>query len=184
MPVFFSKASTLSCTPVDRRHCRRSPCDRRRRSSAPSATWRPKTFSSASEISPTVALARAARMANSSRLSSPCAARVSASSAVSTAATSRVPFSCCSLDKLARAHLGIVDLQHVDLDVRLGPEGVDADQRLLAGIDARLGAGGRLLDAQLRNAFLDRRRHAAERSRPPRYGPARAPRDHASAARR
>ena len=44
----------------------------------------------------------------------------------------------------------------------LGPIGVDADQRLLAGIDARLGARGGLLDAQLRNAFLDRRGHAAQ----------------------
>ena len=74
------------------------------------------------------------------------------------------------LGELAGAHLGIVDLQHVDLDVRLRPVGVDADQRLLAGIDARLRARRRFLDAHLRQALLDRRRHAAERSRPPRYG--------------
>ena len=40
--------------------------------------------------------------------------------------------------------------------------GVDADQGLLAGIDARLRARGGLLDAQFRNAFLDRGGHAAK----------------------
>ncbi len=38
---------------------------------------------------------------------------------------------------------------------------VDADHRLAAGVDARLGAGGGLLDAQLRDAGLDRLGHAA-----------------------
>src|SRR3569833_1793850 len=61
-----------------------------------SATWRPNTFSSASEISPTVAPARAARIENSSRLPRPLAASVSAANAVSTAATSRVPLSACT----------------------------------------------------------------------------------------
>ena len=44
----------------------------------------------------------------------------------------------------------------------VGLEAVDADDRLVAGIDARLRAGGGLLDAQLRDAGLDRLRHAAE----------------------
>ena len=39
---------------------------------------------------------------------------------------------------------------------------VDADHRLLAGIDAGLGLGRGFLDAQLRYAGLDRLRHAAE----------------------
>ena len=38
---------------------------------------------------------------------------------------------------------------------------VDADDRLLAGVDARLGARGGLLDAHLGDAGLDRLRHAA-----------------------
>ena len=72
--------------------------------------WRPKTFSSASEISPTVAFARAASTASASRFCpSPrgapsaiaAAASVSASSAASTArssrsARSRRSFSSCS----------------------------------------------------------------------------------------
>src|SRR5699024_57819 len=50
-----------------------------------SARWRPNTFSSASEISPTVALARAASIASASRLPLPSSAeRVSAASAAST----------------------------------------------------------------------------------------------------
>ena len=67
------------------------------------------------------------------------------------------------LGELARAHLGIVDLEHIDFDICLGLAGVDADQRLLAGIDARLRARRRFLDAHLRHALLDRRGHAAER---------------------
>jgi hypothetical protein len=41
---------------------------------------------------------------------------------------------------------------------------VDADDRLLAGIDLGLAAGGGLLDAHLRHAGLDGLGHAAERS--------------------
>ena len=45
----------------------------------------------------------------------------------------------------------------------VGRIAVDADHRLPAGIDPRLGARRRLLDPQLRNAGLDRLGHAAER---------------------
>ena len=67
------------------------------------AWWRPYTFSRASEISPTVALARAASTASASRLpSSPgpgsaSPARVSASSARSTSRSSRSARSRSSL---------------------------------------------------------------------------------------
>ena len=59
-------------------------------------------------------------------------------------------------------HGGVVDLE--DFDRRLVPraELVDADHRLRPGIDARLGAGRGLLDAQLRQRRLDRLGHAAE----------------------
>ena len=66
------------------------------------------------------------------------------------------------LVELQLPHRGIVDLEHVDRRFVLRPVLVDADHRLLAGIDARLGLGRGLLDAQLRNAGLDRLGHAAE----------------------
>ena len=55
---------------------------------------------------------------------------------------------------------------------------VDADHRLPAGVDPRLGAGGGLLDAQLRDAVVDRLGHAAVLGdlldvRPRRGGPGR-----------
>ena len=46
----------------------------------------------------------------------------------------------------------------------VGLEGVHADDLLVAGIDARLRAGGGLLDLQLRNAGLDGLGHAAKLS--------------------
>src|ERR1700675_1111143 len=67
-----------------------------------SARWRPNTFSIASEISPTVALARAASIANARRLPLPSPAlRVSAASASSTSFwlrsdLSRLSLSICS----------------------------------------------------------------------------------------
>ena len=63
---------------------------------------------------------------------------------------------------LLRAHGGIVDLQHFDRRFVGRLIFVDADDRLMAGVDARLRLGGGFLDAQLRNAGLDRLRHAAE----------------------
>ena len=128
-----------------------------------SARWRPKTCSSANEISPTVALARAASMASASRLPLPPAAlRVSASSASATAFGSRSRLSRVELVDLQLPHRGVVDFEHVDRRFVARPVFVDADHRLRAGIDARLGARGGFLDAQLRQAGLDGARHAAE----------------------
>src|SRR6185436_14826516 len=62
-----------------------------------SARWRPNTFSMASEISPTLALARAALTARSKRLALPRAPSVSALSAACAAFSSRSPRSRCSL---------------------------------------------------------------------------------------
>src|SRR6185437_9406465 len=66
------------------------------------------------------------------------------------------------LVELQLAHRAVVDLENVDRRFVRGAIFVDADHRLGAGIDAGLGAGGGLLDAQLRQAGLDRARHAAE----------------------
>ena len=62
---------------------------------------------------------------------------------------------------LLREHVGVVDAQHLDRLVGLDPVLVHADHRLPAGVDAGLGAGRGLLDAQLRDAVVDRLRHAA-----------------------
>lgn len=62
---------------------------------------------------------------------------------------------------LAGADGGVVDAQ--DLDVLVGghPVLVDADHRLAARVDTRLGAGGGLLDAEFGDALVDRAGHAA-----------------------
>src|SRR4029078_7512140 len=54
----------------------------------------------------------------------------------------------------------IVDLEDVDLGVSAVDIFVDADDRLLTRVDARLGAGRRLFDAQFRDAGFDGLRHA------------------------
>ena len=64
--------------------------------------------------------------------------------------------------QLPRPHFGVVDLQHVDFDVSLRLVDVDAEQHLLAGIDARLRPRSSLLDTELRDPLFDRRRHAAQ----------------------
>ena len=56
---------------------------------------------------------------------------------------------------------GVVDLEQVDLRVPLGAILVHADDRLLAGVDARLRLRRGLLNAQLRQAGFDRLGHAA-----------------------
>src|SRR5947199_269170 len=48
---------------------------------------------------------------------------------------------------LQLAYRRVVDLEQLDRRFRFGPVHVDADDRLLAGIDARLGARRRLLDS-------------------------------------
>ena len=65
------------------------------------------------------------------------------------------------LGELLGAHPAVLDLEHLDLVVLVDLVLVDADHRLLAGVDAGLGARRRLLDAQLRDAVVDGLRHAA-----------------------
>ena len=60
-------------------------------------------------------------------------------------------------------HGGILHLEHVDRRFVDRLVLVDADHRLLAGIDPRLRLGGGFLDPQFRHAGLDRLGHAAER---------------------
>ena len=117
----------------------------------------------ASEISPTVALARAAATARSSRLPAP-------ERAVSVRACERrghrlriaLALEALQLADLALAHGLVVDLQHLDLGLVGHLELVDADDGLGAGVDARLGARGGLLDAHLGHAGGDRLGHAAQ----------------------
>ena len=66
------------------------------------------------------------------------------------------------LVELQRAHRRIVDLEHVDRLLVGRAILVHADDRLRAAVDARLRLGGGFLDAQLRDAGLDRLGHAAE----------------------
>ena len=128
-----------------------------------SAWWRPKTCSSASDISPTVARARAASMASARRLPLPPEAfRVSAPSASATACGSRSRFEPRQLVDLQLPYRSVVDFENFDLRFVLRPVFVDADHRLRAGIDAGLRARGGLLDTKLRQRRLDRPRHSAD----------------------
>src|SRR5581483_970522 len=63
---------------------------------------------------------------------------------------------------LRAAHRAVVDAERFERRLVCRTVAVDADQHLLAGIDPRLRAGGGFLDPQLRQAALDRLRHAAE----------------------
>ncbi len=65
------------------------------------------------------------------------------------------------LGDLCGPNLGVLDLQHRDVLVAVGSVGVDTHDGLAAAVDASLGAGRRLLDAQLRDAGLDGLGHAA-----------------------
>ena len=117
----------------------------------------------ASEISPTVALARAAATARSSRLPCPVFA-VSVSAAERRRHRLRIALAleALQLGDLALAHALVVDLQHLDLGLVGDAVLVDADDGLRAGVDARLRARGGLLDAHLGNAGGDRLGHAAQ----------------------
>ncbi len=66
------------------------------------------------------------------------------------------------LGDLLLAHGLVVDLEDVDLGLVVDAVLVDADDGLLAAVDARLRARGRFLDAHLGNAGGDRLGHAAE----------------------
>src|SRR5579875_898254 len=63
---------------------------------------------------------------------------------------------------LRLAHLGVVDGEHIDLRLLLGAVFVDANDDLLAAVDARLAPRRRLLDAELGHARLDVLGHAAQ----------------------
>ena len=65
------------------------------------------------------------------------------------------------LGELLGPHRRVVDLEDVDLVDAVGPEHVDADDGLAAGVDAGLRLGRGLLDAQLGDAGLDGRGHPA-----------------------
>ena len=64
---------------------------------------------------------------------------------------------------LRLAHHVVVDIADLDGGLFLQLELVDPDHDLLAAVNARLLAGGRLLDAELGHAGLDRLGHAAQR---------------------
>src|ERR1700730_4536079 len=104
-----------------------------------SAGWRPYPFSSASEISPTVALARAASIASASRLFPGPPSPAAPSSAAALVRSASAALLC--------AHPAVLDLQHLDRVVLVDLVLVYADHRLLARVDSRLRAGGGLLDA-------------------------------------
>ena len=105
--------------------------------------------------------------------------------AASTASASRLPSPVCAhfgerrerpLDRpLLRSRLklrrradlrvangGVVDFEHGERRLFFEPVGIDADDDVLAGVDARLLARGGFLDAHLGNARLDGLHHAAE----------------------
>ncbi len=67
------------------------------------------------------------------------------------------------LGELLGAYGAVVDLEHVDGLVAVGPVLVHPDHRLPAGVDAGLRACGGLLDAQLGQPRLDGPRHPAGR---------------------
>src|SRR5690606_4182710 len=62
---------------------------------------------------------------------------------------------------LLLAHLRVVDLAHLDRLLIVEPEAVDADDHVLAAVDAGLPQGSRLLDLELGRSLLHRPRHAA-----------------------
>ena len=67
------------------------------------------------------------------------------------------------LRQLGGTDLGVLDLEDLDVVFLVGRKAVlvDTDDRLLTRINAGLGAGGGLLDTQLRDASLDRSGHTA-----------------------
>ena len=91
------------------------------------------------------------------------ALRVSAASAVVDVLLVALLLEPRQLVDLQPPHGGILHLQHVDRRFVDRLVFVDADHRLLAGVDPGLGLGGGFLDPQLGHAGLDRLRHAAER---------------------
>ena len=162
-PSDSAKASTSCCTwprrprrPRRRRRTRRGSSGSRPCGGRTPSPWRRL-------ISPTVARARAASTHRASRLPSPAAPSVRRLRAAWQAASSRSARTRSSRAICWLADLGVVDGQHVDVLGVVGLVLVDADDDLLAPVDAGLAPGGRLLDAQLGHARGDRLGHAAER---------------------
>ena len=91
------------------------------------------------------------------------AASVSAASAAATATVSRVLRICARRVDLRLAHRRVVDLAHVHRVFVVEAELVDADDHVLAAVDARLLLRRRRLDLELGPARLDGARHAAHR---------------------
>ena len=90
------------------------------------------------------------------------AQRVSASSDARDGRGVARPLQLVEAQQLLAPHLDVVHLEDVDRRSSARAVLVDADDRLLARVDARLAPGGRLLDPHLRQAALDRLRHPAE----------------------
>ena len=94
-------------------------------------------------------------------------ARLSRDSAARQASSSRSARSRRSLATCPLADRAVVDLEHLDGLLVRHAVVVDADHRLAAGVDPRLGARRRLLDPQLGQARLDGGRPCRRRPRPP-----------------
>ncbi len=136
---------------------------RRRKRPGWFARCRPNTFSIASEISPTVALARAAAMLSSSRLPLPRAPSVErVERGARRPSGSRSALRRCSL-AIWRSRTRLLSIFSTSISASfVDAVLVDADDGLLAAVDARLRAGGGFLDAQLGDAGGDRLGHAAQ----------------------
>ena len=104
------------------------------------ARWRVKTFSSASEISPTVARARAASIAERQQIALAARRRcVSAASAAAATRRRRGRADPLQPRHLLLAHPRVVDVEQLDASAVRRPVLVDADDDLLAAVDARPG---------------------------------------------
>ena len=134
--------------------------------------WRPNTFSSASEISPTVAL-RPGRVDRRARAGSASSRALRALGDRGGGVRERRQRVVDGRGRRAPRAAGAASPAARRARRRCRPCGrrsprrpvddvlVDPDHRLAAGVDARLGAGRGLLDPQLRDAGVDRLRHAA-----------------------
>ena len=88
---------------------------------------------------------------------------VSASSAARTRSRVALGLHACEPFELRAPHFGVVDVARVDRRFVGELVLVDADDHLVAAVDARLAAGRGFFDAQLRHPRLDGLGHAAER---------------------
>ena len=156
--------------------------------------WRPKTFSSASEISPTVAFARAAATDSASRFCSSVAGRAlrdqrrrrrsAPGNAASTLAVVALLAQPAQLLQLLAAHPGVVDLAGPRSPRRTRRR--TCSRRSPAGARSRCGPGCAPRPPRRAASGCRRRSPGPSRrpSRPPRCAPTRAGRGRRSAARR